>query len=313
MPTSVMDLPGFPTLVDARYRVVVEEEAADITDVREDLFTLMDSDRLDEYATEIGELGSWAEFSGQVTYDQLYEQFATQARAREYATGTIVTRRMVDYDLSGVLNGARFRPMVRAGLVTRQEHATRLYENMGNIDNYYYTYSEGVALVSSSHTTRTPSVSTSAGFSNLTTAALSPVAVRAIQIAGRKIKNDRGKRSNLNYDTVICPVDLVPRMMEILKTPWGLDSPYRNVNPESAQAMGIKKVIALPYWTSTTNYAFVNERNMKMACRWLRQVEPEFGRITEFDTLQIKSRGYMRHGYMVIMNGRFWIYGAIVT
>ena len=313
MPGSVMDLPGFPTLVDARYRVVVEEETQDITDVRDDLYTIMDSDRLDEFATEIGELGSWNEFLGSVNYDQLYEQFNTQARAREYATGTLVTRRMVDYDLSGVLNGARFRPMVRAGLVTRQEHATRLYENMGITDAYYYTYSEAVPIVSASHTTRTPGVSTSTGFSNSTTAALSPVSVRAIQINGRKIKSDRGKRINLNYDGVVCCVDLVPRMQEILRTPWGLDTPYRTINPESASNIGIQKIIALPYWSTTTNYAFVNLRNMKMACRWLRQVEPEFGRITEFDTLQIKSRGYMRHGYMVIMNGRFWIYGGLVT
>src|SRR5215510_9130255 len=128
---NIMDLPSFPTLVDARYRVVVEQEAADVTDIRPDVFTMMDSDRLDEYSTEVGELGSWAEFTGQITFDQLYEQYNTQARAREYATGTIVTRRMVDYDLSGVLDGARFRPMVRAGLVTQQEHATRLFENMG--------------------------------------------------------------------------------------------------------------------------------------------------------------------------------------
>ena len=67
MPGSVMDLPGFPTLVDARYRVVVEEETQDITDVRNDLYTIMDSDRLDEFATEIGELGSWNEFLGAAT------------------------------------------------------------------------------------------------------------------------------------------------------------------------------------------------------------------------------------------------------
>lgn len=298
----------------ARYRTIVAEEMADTTDIRSSLFTIMDSDRLDEYAVEVGELAEWPEFTlGQVTYQQLTEQYTTQARAREYVTGTIVTRRMVDYDLSGVLNGARFRPMVRAGLVTRQRHATRLYENMGVVDNRYYVYSEGVPLASSSHSTRTQGVSTTSGFSNVTSAAASPTAFRAAMIAGRKIKNDQGDRTNLTYDAVVTCVDLVPRWNEILRTPWGLDTPYRNLNPESGDTSGVLKIIALPYWTSSTNWALVNTRNMKAACRWIRQVDPEFGRMTEFDTLQIKSRGYMRHGYMVIMNGRFWLYGGVVS
>lgn len=293
---SVMDHNSFPTLLSALYTEIIEQQLASVQDLRPLIYYMTTSDRLEERYSAVGELATWPEFTGELTSQQSYEQYETTFRPREYATMTIVTRRMVDDDLSGVLNGVRFRPMVRASLVTQQKHATRMFEMLGSVDSYWSIFSEGVAIASTAHTTRTPNVSTTTGFSNLTTAPLSPTALRAALIAGRKIKNDQGDRADISYDELFVPVDLVPRANEILRTIAGLDTPYGNENQESSARSGVQKVIGLPYWSSATNWALSNSMLREDMCLWIDRVEPEYGRITEFDTLQIKSRGYMRYG-----------------
>lgn len=275
------------------------------------IYEMATSDRLEERYSAIGELATWAEFNGQLTAQQQYEQYETIFRPREYGTMTIITRRMVDDDLSGVLNGVRFRPMVRAGLVTQQKHATRLFELLGSNDTYWSTFSEALPLASTAHTTKTPGVSTASGFSNLTTAPLSPTALRAALINGRKIKNDQGDRADIWYDELFLPVDLVPRGNEILRTIAGLDTPYGNENQESAVRSGIQKIIGLPYWTSSTNWVLSNAMLRQDLQLWIDRVEPEYGRITEFDTLQVKSRGYMRYG--VARRGWRHMYCGVVS
>jgi hypothetical protein len=314
MAGSVMDDAGFLTLVDVAYSQIVEHELMSRVDIIPELFTRIQGDRLDFLSGELGEMAPWSEFTtGQVSYQEIYEQYNTQQRGREYTSGSIVTRRLVDDDLFGVMTGKRFRPMVQAGLLTEQLHATRLYETMGIVDTHYYAYSEGVPLVSASHSTRTPGVSTNAGFSNRTSAAFSPTALQAALIAGRKIKNDQGYRTGTTYNGIVFPTDLRPRINQVLRTPYGLDTPYRNLNTENSPETGIMKMIELPHWSSTNNWALVNVEKMKAACLWIVRAAAEFGRFADFDTLQIKNRGYMRHGYGVVISGLYWMYGGIVS
>lgn len=306
-----MDDPGFPTLLDARYSEILESQLASVQNMIPLIYTETTSDRLEERYSEVGELAIWPEFTGQLTAQSQYEQYDTIFRPREYGTMTIITKRMVDDDLSGIFNGARFRPMVRAGLVTRQKHATRFFEFLNVVDTYWSVYGEGVAFASTAHTTKTPNVSTATGFSNLTTAPLTPTALRAALIAGRKVKTDQGDRADIWYDELFVPVDLVPRANEILRTVAGLDTPYGNENQESSARSGVQKVIGLPYWSSSTNWALTNSLLRQDMLLWIDRIEPMYGRITEFDTLQIKSRGYMRYG--VARRGWRFGYAGVVS
>jgi len=310
---GVMDNAQFPTLVDAAYARITEYEEANTEDIVSQIFTMMTGDRLDEYSGELGELAPWGEFRGQIDYQELTEQFHTHARAREYASGSIVTQRLIEDDLFGVMTGARFRPLVKAGLLTRQLHAHRLFETAGIVDTHYYTYSEGVPLVSASHSTRTNNISTTTGFSNYTTAAFSEVSLQAMLIQGRKIKSDQGIRTGQTYDTLIGGPDLAPRFHSVLATPYGLNNPYRNTNTESATNSGIKNVIILPHFSNASNWFLCNMAKMKAACMWVTRRAPQFYRIREFDTIQMKSAGSMRHGYMVIKNGLYFMAGGIVA
>lgn len=308
MPDNIMDLAGFPTLLDARYTQIKEEEYQGITDIIGMLYTQRDTDRLDQFHTSIGGLSDWAEFTGQISGQQYTEQYNTQSRPREFATMTTITRRLVHDDFSGVMDGKHFRPMVRAGMFTKQKHGTELFEMLTVNDTRWYVRSEGVPLVSNSHTTRTPGVSVTSGFDNYTTDVLTPVSLLAARIAGRKMKSSEGDRMDLFYDCIVLPVDVVDTYNEIANTKMGYDIPGMNENQASAARTGIQTVICLPLWTSTTGWVLVNKALMKENVYWYTSEEEDYGSIVEFDTLQIKNRGYMRHGPHV--DDWRWCYGG---
>jgi hypothetical protein len=221
---------------------------------------------------------------------------------------TVIERRLVQTDLSGVLDGKRFRPMVRAGMLTKQKHATELFEMLTVNDTRWFVRSEGVPIVSNSHTTRTPGVSTTDGFDNYSPDTLTPVSLLAARVAGRKIKSSEGDRMDMFYDTIILPVDMVDTYNEIANTRNGFDTPGMNENQASRERTGIRNVIVLPLWTSTTGWALVNMAMMKENVFWYTLEDEDYGSITEFDTLQIKSRGYMDHGPHV--DDWRWIYAG---
>lgn len=297
MPSYIIDHADFPSFLDANYTQIVEEELASVEDIRPQLYSMMTTDRLEERSTSMGGLREWNEFTGTISFQRGYEQYESRFRPREYATAVQITRRMLRDDLSGVLEGLKFRPMVRAGLVTEQIHATRYFENIDVIDNHWSYRSEGVPIASQNHTTRTPGVDTSTGFSNLVTASpLSEVTLRAAMIAGRKIKSSEGYRTNMHYDTLIVPVDLVPLAHEILRTTYGYNTPAMNESQEASARSGIVNVIGLPYLSRTNIWILVHMASFKENLKWVTSEEPVYGRMTEFNTLQVKARGYMRHG-----------------
>lgn len=304
MPANVMDLDNFPTLLDARFTELREDLKGSVVDVISAIYTRRETDRLEERATSTGNMGSWPQFTGQIEIDQLNEQYSVTSRPREYATMTIVTRAMIHDSFFEVFNdGARVRPLMLAGMITEQEHATRLFEMINVTDSHFYVRSDGLPIASAAHTYRNSGAPT---WSNTTSAPLSPVALRAALIAGRKIPSDRGKRSGITYDEIFLPVDLVPVYNEIANTPRGLDIPGLNQNQESSERTGIRNVVALDYWTSTTGWVLSNSMLKRENVFWMTSEDPDYGRITEFDTLQVKTRGYMRHGTQI--RGPQWAY-----
>src|SRR5437773_11223781 len=116
MPVSnLMDDPDFVTLLDANYRDIKEEEIADQEDIIDSFYKVVSSDRRDENYGEVGELGSWSEFTDAIDYDSIYEQYNVRGVPREYAIGMRITRKMVADDLTGIMRGDRFRAMAHSG------------------------------------------------------------------------------------------------------------------------------------------------------------------------------------------------------
>lgn len=291
---SLQDLAGFPTLIDRRYREIREQLYASIEDQVPLFFTEEGSDSFEERRGSIGELPAWDEFEGNLIYQRPYEQYNTVATHREFCQGLRWTRRMIDDDLTGIMRGDRYRKMVRAGIITKQLHAARLWNFAASNDMYFYSRSEGVPLASDSHTTRTPGVSTATGFDNLTTSELTPVSFRAARQQGRRFANDQGHIANIMMDTIVVPIELEQRAMEIRDSPGDADSARRSSNPEA----NTFKIVVPIYWTDVNDWALVNEQLMKENNTWFNRVPPDWKSIVDFETFQLKASGYMRYSWM---------------
>jgi len=296
-----MDVASFQTLLDRRYRAIYDERYASTVDQLPMWFTMETSDSFEERRGSVGELPIWTAFGGNLTYTQLYEQYNAVATHIEFTQALRWTRRLMDDDQTGIMRGDRYRKMVDASIVTRQVHGARLWNFMNSNDTFFYSRSEGVPIASTSHTTRTPGVSTATGFSNLTTAELAPTAFRAERQRMRRFSNDQGYIANVIPDTLIVPIELEQRGMEILYSPGDPDQARRTMNPEQNSA-----AIEVPlYMTSATNWGLVDKKMMKENCLWFDHTKPDFKSVIDFETFQLKVSGYGRWSFLVF--GWRWV------
>lgn len=109
MPDALVDIGAMATLLDERYREVVEQELQDNVDIRGMIYDILQSDRRTERASSIGEMAQVNEFTGQLVYDRPYEGYNVQAVPREFAVGMRITQRMLEDDLTMIFEGDLFR------------------------------------------------------------------------------------------------------------------------------------------------------------------------------------------------------------
>jgi len=261
----VMDFNAFATLIDERYREVIDKELSDQRDYIPRLCTVRDSDRATERISSVGEAQQWGAFTGSIDYDRFYEQYASVATHREFSQGMNITRRMYESDLTGILKRAdRFRKIVRSGLITRQTHAATIFNSATSINTTFWESTEPVPLISAAHQTRTPGVSVASGFSNYLVGAFGPTTYRAARILMRRFRNDRGDLTDIVGDELWTSIENEPRALEILRTPRGLDTAFGNVNPEQDTA-------ELIIWNRLTNVNasyLVNKNLREESCIW---------------------------------------------
>lgn len=302
-----MDVSSYQSLIDRRYREIYEEEYASTLDQLPLFFSMEDSDSFEERRGSVGELPIWTSFGGSLTYSQFYEQYNATATHIEFTQAYRTSRRLMDDDLTGIMRGDRYRKIVNAGIVTRQQHGARLWNFMASNDNMFYERSEGLPIASDAHTTRTPNVSTATGFDNLTTAELSPTSYRALRWQMRRFNNDQGYIANIIPDTAVVPIELEQRMMEILLSPGDPDNARRTMNPEQYSA----EIIVPVQMTDTNNWGLVNRKMMKENCVWFDHTKPDYKSIIDFETFQLKCSGYMRYSFLVF--GWRWVAWANVA
>jgi len=298
---------GFPDVLDPRFREITDGEFKAEEDRISEFYTMEVPTQLTERWSSLGPMGLFPEFGGSVTYDGPDQQYDVTATHREYALGTQVERLLVEFDQFNIIE-SRFRLLARSARQTRQVHAARIFNNAFANDTLFYNHTEAVALCSNSHTTTRTGVSTTTGFDNLTTSALSPTALRAAYTQFRKFKDAAGQPIDSNLPTkLLVSVDLRDRADEIVKTPKGLDTNEGNVNTEQGR-YSVSDWIRL---TDTNNWFIVNPSQMKENLMWFDKVKAEFARVEDFDTIVAKYRGYMM--YTLGYGDWRWCLGASVS
>lgn len=253
--------------------------------------------------SNIGTLPNQQPFTGQVPFEEFFQGYDTVITPLEFAQGVTVEKKLFDDDQYEIFSG--FPRQLRASdWRTRETYGARIF-NMGfSADSFFYNNSEGVSLFSDSHTTTASGTSTSIGFDNKITSALSATAVRTARILARTFRGDRAEHMSVRPDVLLIPSDLYGVAHEIVES---AGRPDDGTNASNVHA-GKYEIWEWQYLddASTTNWFLLDKKAMKDCLKWTDRVTAQFGSIEDFETLVAKYRCYSRYGNAWI-NWRFGV------
>lgn len=260
----------------------------------------------DEY-WGIGALGDIPEFNGSISYLSLSPGYYTRIEPKEYAGGLQFERKLLADKQYGVLDN-RAEMLTRSAMRTMDKIAVRPFAYAWSTAFDFMTSEEGVALCSDSHTTKS-GASTTYGFDNAGTSALSKSSIAATRLLMRKFKDDIGNRIEINPDMLLVPDNLYDTAMEIV----GSDKDPESANNTINMQKGRFKVV--PYMRlddyDTNNWYMIDSSAMKKALLWIDREKPSLQNTVDFETFIWKFSVYFRVG-CGFLDWR-WIYGHNVT
>ncbi len=299
----------FTDVLDRRFSEIATGVFDEVKDWVPELYNMGPSEQLTDRWSELTPVGLHSQFTGLVGYEGPSQGYNVTATALEWAKGMQIERLLSEYDLFGLVDD--FGDLLgRSAAQTRQVHAWRPFNNAFSNDTAFYNRSEGVAICSDSHTTVVENVSTSTGFDNLTTAALSPTSLKSAYILFRKIRDAAGQRmDNHVADTLIVPVDLRDTANEILGTDRGVSVDFGDSTKNVLQQR--YNVVDSIWLDSTSNWFIADKAGWVRDARWQDKVKKEFAGEENFDALTIKLRSYML--YQIAILGWRNILGANVS
>jgi hypothetical protein len=297
---------AFGDLLDPRFQKIRDDEYGRLPDMLPSLYNFEPSNgRNTMQWSSVGSIADFSEFSGTIGYESQSQGYDTTLTYVEFANGIQIERKLFDDDQYNVMD-QRPRAIAASAYRTRQAHGARIFNNMTTVDNYFANNTEGVSLVSNSHTT-TSGASTASGFDNLVTTALSAVAVAAARIQMVGFRGDVAERIAIMPDELWYGPDLAEQAYEIIAASGKVDTALNNPNFHQGKYKGYE----WNFMNDTNNWAMCDSAMRRMSLHWVDRVGLEFGMIEDFDTMVAKWRAYMRYGAAWI-DWR-WILGAAVA
>jgi len=281
---------NFGDLLDPRFQRIYFNQYDQLPDMLPKFFEFPPTNGRNTMTwSEVGTINDWTQFSGTVGYQAQSLGYDTTSTPLEWVNGIQVERKLFDDDQYNIMN-QRPQALATSASRTRQKHGARILNNSFAIDNFFYNNTEGVALCSNSHTT-TSGASTASGFDNLSTSALSAVAVAAARIQMVGYRGDVGERISVMPDTIAIPNNLYEVAFEIVESRGKLDVANNNRNAHEGQY----EIVEWNYLTDTANWWMIDSSMMKQNFHWVDRVSQEFAMVEDFDKLVAKWRGYMRY------------------
>jgi hypothetical protein len=302
---NVQTAEKFQFLMDKKLRKVFEakEKYNDLKGLRSQFFDVIGSDRPFEEFNEVGALPDIPAFNGRLEYLNYSPGYNNKIEPAEFAGAVIYERKLLD-DKQYPVFASRADELLNSMERVKEKKAVRILSNAFSSAFDFQVSEEGVSLCNSSHTTKS-GVSTSSGFGNSGTSAMSKTSVAATRILMRKFRNDIGERIEVNATEIWCPDNLADTAEEIVSTKNGLYSAEGTTNTQ----YGRYKV--MPWLrlddTSTTNWFMVDGGLRKKFAKWVERIKPETGFTVDFETFMSKYKVYSRFGYG-FLDWRF-IYG----
>ena len=298
---------SFGDLLDPRFQEIFNDNFPQLNDMLPEIYAFPpDNGRIDMRFSQVSGYGDIPEFSGSVTYQSAAQGYATTITPIEFASGIQVERRLFDTDQYSIMN-QRPSGLARAAQRTRQKHGARQFNNGFSVDTKFYSNSESVALFSNSHTTTVQSASTSSGFDNLVTTALSAVAVAAARIQMRGFRDAAANRGDVEPDELLYPPDLYEIAFEIVESMGKVDEATNNRNVHQ----GRYRLMEWNYLNDANNWFMMDSSLRKESLKWFDSVAVEFAMAEDIDTLIAKWRLYLAYS-MAFIDWR-WVLGSQVS
>jgi hypothetical protein len=295
-------------LLDEQLREVAEAKYKDLPSMIPMLFRVIDSDSAWEEFYQVGSTPDIPEFNGKLSYLGIAPGYHTRIAHKEYAAGIQSERKLIDDKKYAVLD-SRAEGLMEAAQRTREKQAARVFNYAFSNAFDYMVSEENVALCSNSHKTKS-GTSTTSGFDNIATTALSKSQVSTVRLAMRLFRNDISERIDVGDDLcLIVPDALADTAYEIVGTPKGL------YTTEHTKNMSYQRYEVIPYLRlddfDTNNWFMCWKSQMKKDLIWMNRINPELKNTVDYETYMIKHAIYFRNSWGWI-DWRF-IYGSQVS
>ena len=306
--TSPLNSEKFVRLLKSDLREVSEKKFKELPRQGEKFYRVLDGQSAIEEFYEVGGLPDIPAFNGQLTYLGVSPGYYTKIEPGEFALGVQTERKFIDDLKWGVLRN-NASGLVEALGRTKEKYRARTfnYAFSGAFD--FMQSEEGLSLCNDSHTTKS-GVSTSSGFDNAGTSALSKTSVASTWLAMRQFRDMDGERIEMDDSfMLVVPDALGDTAEEIVGTVKSLDTAEGNVNPQYGR-YNVERYMRLDDYDAN-NWFMVNTTLMKKYNIWIDRIGMDANTTVDFETFAVKHSIYSRFGY-----GRTdwrFCYGHLVT
>ena len=251
-----------------------------------ELFDIFNSDKNYEEDVEATGFGlvPIATEGAATTYDTESQQTVTRYTHIEYKLGFIITRAERDDNLYEKKGVTRTQALAFSFRQTEENVAANVYNRAFNSS---YTFGDGKELLATDH----PTLSGNQSNELATAADLSEASLEDLCIQIMNAKNNRGLRIGLMPKKLIIPPDLSFEATRILKSVQQSGTANNDIN--ALKVMGAIPEIAVNHYLTDTD-AFFIRTNAPQGMKFFRRVATEFGQDGDFDTDNIKFKGYTR-------------------
>ena len=265
------------------------------------LFNMQGTNRLNEYTLSMSALGDLEDFdaTGQINYDDIEEGYKQTFTQNGWAKGIRVTRKMMKYDLYGVMNKMPSQRGIAAAR-TKEKHGISLFNGAfagtGGADS--------VALCSSAHPSPVDGVSNQ---SNTGTDTLNKTTVSSTRLSMKKLYGLNGERIGVKGDMILTGMDKEQDAWEVISSKGEPETDNNNRNFH----FGKYKLAVSDEITSTFNWFFIDARLMKQDLLWFTGEQLQLNRDTAFNTYEARFSAFQEYAYGY--SDYVWIYGHNAT
>jgi hypothetical protein len=220
------------------------------------------------------------------SYDSTSQGYTTRYTHVAYGLGFIVTREAIDDNQykSKALRGTK--DLAFSFRQTKENVVANLYNRAFNSS---YTFGDSSALCVSTHSTIAGNQSNVLSASaDLSEASLEDMCVNVANTV-----NERGLRISLMPKSLVVPTGLMFEAQRILKSQLQNDTANNAIN--AMRSMGLFPEGAKVNHYLTDNDAWFVRTNAPNGLKLFQRVAPEFAQDNDFDTSNLKYKGYERY------------------